>query len=88
MGKCSVMSFDTELLELVQKTEETLTSYYNRTINLMQKHGAKDRTEERKLSVAKLSLCYTVLAELYEKIASDIALDAHKYTQALSEIIA
>ena len=55
------MSFDIELSDLRQKPNESLTSYYTRTLNLMQKYGAKDRSPTVLLTLAESSLLDTFL---------------------------
>ena len=50
------ISFDLEVSELRQKQDESVMSYYSRTLNLMQKYGAKDRSATVILSLAESSL--------------------------------
>ena len=57
----SPVSFDLEVSELRQKQDESLKSYYSRTLNLMQKYGAKDRSIAVVLSLAESSLLDTFL---------------------------
>jgi len=58
------ISFDAELIELRQKPEDTLNTYYSRALNLMQKYGARDRSATLKvLSLAESSLLDTVLRQ-------------------------
>ena len=55
------VSFDLEVSELRQKHDESVMSYYSRTLNLMQKYGAKDRSATVILSLAESSLLDTFL---------------------------
>ena len=55
------VSFDMELSELRQRHDESLISYYTRTLNLMQKYGAKDRSSTVILTLAESSLLDTFL---------------------------
>ena len=57
----SPVSFDLEVSELRQKQDESLMAYYSRTLNLMQKYGAKDRSATVVLSLAESSLLHTFL---------------------------
>ena len=57
----SPVSFDLEVSELRQKQDESLKSYYSRTLNLMQKYGAKDRSIAVVLSLAESFLLDTFL---------------------------
>ena len=55
------VSFDLEASELRQKQDESVMSYYSRTLNLMQKYGAKDRSATVVLSLAESTLLDTFL---------------------------
>ena len=65
------ITFDSELADLKQKQDEALATYYTRTINLMQKYGAKDRPQltsgstaaPKTLSLAEASLLDTFLRQ-------------------------
>ena len=63
ISEAAPVTFDSELSELKQKEDEALTSYYSRTINLMQKYGAKDRVPAKVLSLAESSLLDTFLRQ-------------------------
>lgn len=56
------ITFEAELADLRQKSDENLTSYYNRALDMMHKYGAKDRTTaDETLSLAEGSLLDTFL---------------------------
>lgn len=55
------ITFDAELADLRQQSNETVTAYYKRTMSLMQKYGARDRSPSVTLSLAEGSLLDTFL---------------------------
>lgn len=55
------VTFDSELADLRQQPDETIMTYYTRTLNMMQKYGATDRTLGSMLTLAEGSLLDTFL---------------------------
>lgn len=65
-----LLSFHAELLELRQRVDETLTSYYSRAINFIRKYAAKDRSAGKTLSLAESSLLDTFLRQWVEGLTN------------------
>lgn len=55
------VTFDSELADLRQQPDETIMTYYTRTLNMMQKYGATDRVPGSVLTLAEGSLLDTFL---------------------------
>ena len=57
-----IVTFESELAELRQKPDETLTSYHSQALDMMYKYGAKDRTTATEaLTLAESSVLDTFL---------------------------
>lgn len=50
------VSFDTELADLRRQPEEALSSYYKRTTSLMQRVGARDRSQGEQPSLLESAM--------------------------------
>lgn len=61
VAEVAPLTFDTEIADLRQQPNETVTSYFTRTTSLMYKYGAKDRNATTILSLAESSLLDTFL---------------------------
>ena len=55
------MSFDIELAELHQRTDEPLATYCKRVTNIMQRVGAKDRPTSGTLTLLESAILDTIL---------------------------
>ena len=73
----SVFSFDIELDDLKQQFDESMTAYYKRTMTLMLKTDAKNRTSNKNLSSLKHSTLNIVMKAFVKSLAD---IDVRKKT--------
>ena len=64
-----MFSFDIKLDDLKQQSDESMTAYYKRTMTLMLKTDAKDRTSNRDLSFLKHSILNIVMKAFVRGLA-------------------